>query len=75
MLVLSRKVDQTVEISHPDIPGGKIIVMWCGLSACRGGQGRLGFTADRSIKILRTELAQLDAKEGPPLASRIRPPH
>lgn len=57
MLVLGRTRDESVEIDVPasDVPR-KIKVMVCDIH--HGKNVRLGFEADKDIKVLRTELVE-----------------
>jgi carbon storage regulator len=53
MLVLSRRVEESVQL-------GESIVMR--ILSIRGDQVRLGFTAPRDVRILRTELLRLSSQ-------------
>ena len=57
MLVLSRKKDQSVRIGD----GIEILVL-----GVHGNKVRLGFKADPSVKILRTELIERDRQNDTP---------
>lgn len=51
MLILTRKIEQSVTISHPD---GPITVMLVGIA--RNDRASIGIDAPQSVEILRTEL-------------------
>ena len=54
MLVLSRKLGEEIRI------GEDIVIT---LVACRGSTARIGITAPRALRILRTELMPLSKPE------------
>jgi len=53
MLILARKVGERVMVGEPGSPNHLVIEV-CGT---RGGTVSLGFTADRSVRIVREEVA------------------
>ena len=60
MLVLSRKYTEEIVIT---LGGERVIVT---LIEVRGDKVRLGFTANESVKIIRSELEKRDADRLPP---------
>ena len=56
MLVLSRKVRESVTLLGPGLPEAGVVVE---VTRVAGGAVRLGFHAPRSIQVVRTELLAL----------------
>lgn len=52
MLILGRKLNQSVVISHPGIPGGQMVVKVIAI----GSTIRLGFEAQGNVQIHREEV-------------------
>lgn len=53
MLVLQRKANEKVILSHPGLPGGRIVVV---VTSVDRNKVRLGFACDKEVVILREEL-------------------
>ena len=51
MLTLSRKVNETITITHPD---GTVITLM--VVEIRGDNARIGIQAPREVRIVRTEI-------------------